>query len=84
MFMAKQLKRRKAAKRKATRRKKLTPLPPVGALKARDAASYLGGISMPTLRRLVARDLLRPSRGLRHHVFSLVELDRYLRDTMTT
>ena len=55
----------------------------VGALKVPDACSYLGGISKLTLYRLVERGLLRPSRGVRHLIFPVTELDRYLKDTMT-
>jgi hypothetical protein len=52
------------------------------ALKINDACSYLGGIHRLTLYRLVERGLIRPSRGLRHLVFPVVELDRYLRESM--
>jgi hypothetical protein len=33
---------------------------PVGALKIKDAAQYLGGISHITVRRLIKRGLLKP------------------------
>ena len=56
------------------------PLVGPGALKLPAASAYLS-ISQPSLRRLVERGLIRPSRGLRHLIFSLDELQRYLRDT---
>jgi Helix-turn-helix domain len=55
----------------------------VGALKLPQAAVYLGGLSIPTMHRLVQRGLLTPSRGLRHMLFPVVELNRFLRDHMT-
>lgn len=53
--------------------------PERGAFKLKEAGEYLGGISKPTLYRLVARGLLKPNRSLRHLVFSRAELDRFLR-----
>jgi hypothetical protein len=58
------------------------PIGPVGALKVRDACFYLGGINKLTLYRLVERELIKPSRGLRHLLFPVTELDRYLKETM--
>jgi Helix-turn-helix domain len=55
----------------------------VSALKLPQAAVYLGGLSIPTMHRLVQRGLLTPSRGLRHMLFPVVELNRFLRDHMT-
>ncbi len=52
---------------------------PQGAFKLKAAAKYLGGISAPTMRRIVARGLLKPNRSLRHLLFSREELDRFLR-----
>jgi excisionase family DNA binding protein len=49
-----------------------------GALKLAEAARYLG-ISQISVRRLIERGLLRPNRNLRHLLFSLEELDRFLR-----
>jgi hypothetical protein len=49
-----------------------------GGLKLKDAAQYLGGLSPLTLRRLVARGLLRPNRATRHLIFAKSELDRFL------
>jgi len=51
---------------------------PVGALKIKDAAQYLGGISRITVRRLIKRGLLKPNRALRHILISVAELDRFL------
>ena len=72
------------SKRKATRKPKVAtnPLAPVGALKVPDACSYLGGISKLSLYKLCERGMIRPSRGLRHLLFPVSELDRYLKDTM--
>jgi hypothetical protein len=36
---------------------------PPGALKQPEARAYLGGISVPTLHRLIRRGLLRPNRS---------------------
>jgi Helix-turn-helix domain len=57
-----------------------TRIIPPGALKQREARAYLGGISIPTLHRLVKRGLLRPNRATRHLLFPISELDRFLRD----
>lgn len=60
---------------------KMTPLaqPPLsGALKLKPAADYLGGLSIPTMHRLVQRGLLKPNRSLRHLIFPIAELDRFL------
>jgi hypothetical protein len=51
----------------------------VGGLKLKPAAAYLGGLSVPTMHRLIARGLLKPNRCLRHLLFSIEELDRFLR-----
>jgi hypothetical protein len=59
----------------APREAKLAP----AALKLKPAAEYLGGLSIPTMHRLVARGLLRPCRQLRHLLFSRDELDRFLK-----
>jgi excisionase family DNA binding protein len=60
----------------APREAKLAP----GALKLKPAAEYLGGLSVPTMHRLIKRGLLRPCRSLRHLLFSRAELDRFLRE----
>jgi hypothetical protein len=54
----------------------------VGGFKLKAAAAYLGGISIPSVHRLVRRGLLRPNRSLRHLIFSREELDRFLREGM--
>jgi Helix-turn-helix domain len=51
-----------------------------GALKSPQAREYLGGISEPTLHRLIKRGLIRPNRSTRHLIFEIRELDRFLRD----
>jgi hypothetical protein len=56
--------------------------PTRGALKLHDARQYLGGISIPTMHRLIQRGLLKPNRSLRHLLFSVSELDRFLKDGM--
>jgi hypothetical protein len=64
--------------------KKITvaPTTPVGALKLREARAYLGNLSVPTMHRLIDRGLLRPCRQVRHLIFPIKELDRFLRDGM--
>jgi hypothetical protein len=52
-----------------------------GALKLRQAREYLGGLSVPTMHRLVKRGLLRPNRATRHLLFPVSELDRFLRES---
>jgi hypothetical protein len=47
----------------------------------RKEAAALLGISTPTLDRLVARGLLKPSRALRKPLFTEAELVRFLEDT---
>jgi excisionase family DNA binding protein len=61
--------------------KKITvaPTTPVGALKLKPAAQYLS-LSKPTVYRLVVRGLLRPNRATRHLLFSIEELNRFLRE----
>ncbi len=49
-----------------------------GALKLKDAAKYLGGISQISLRRLIERGLIKPNRALRHLLIPVSELDRFL------
>jgi len=58
-------------------------LPTNGALKLKPAAEYLGGLSVPTMHRLIKRGLLRPNKSTRHLIFLRSELDRFLRDGMT-
>jgi len=54
--------------------------PAQAALKLKPAAVYLGGLSKPTMYRLVERGLLKPNRALRHLTFAKTELDRFIRD----
>jgi len=58
------------------------PTQSVGGLKLKPAAQYLGGLSVPTMHRLIQRGLLRPNRALRHLLFPKSELDRFLREGM--
>jgi len=51
---------------------------PVGALKLKDAAKYLGGVSEITVRRLIDRGCIKPNRALRHLLIPVSELDRFL------
>jgi len=51
---------------------------PKGALKLKDAADYLGGVSPITLRRLIKRGLIKPNRALRHVLIPIAELDRFI------
>jgi Helix-turn-helix domain len=48
------------------------------ALKLKPACQYLGGISEITLRRLIARGLIKPNRSLRHIIIPVSELNRFL------
>ncbi len=50
-----------------------------GGLKISLAGQYLGGLSKPTMHRLVKRGLLKPNRATRHLIFPIAELDRFLR-----
>jgi Helix-turn-helix domain len=69
-------------KESVTTRKTQEPAPARGALKLRDACEYLGGLSVPTMHRLIGRGLIRPNRSLRHLLFPITELDRFLREGM--
>jgi excisionase family DNA binding protein len=55
-----------------------TPKTPIGALKLKDAAEYLGGVSTITVRRLIKRGLIKPNRALRHILIPITELDRFV------
>jgi len=55
-----------------------TATAPLGALKIKDAAKYLGGISTITVRRLIKRGLLRPNLALRHILIPVTELEAFL------
>ena len=50
----------------------------VGALKIKDVARYLGGISHTSVRRLIKRGLIKPNRSLRHVLVPVSELDKFL------
>jgi excisionase family DNA binding protein len=50
---------------------------PVGALKIKDAAKYLG-VSPISVRRLIKRGLIKPNRALRHILIPVGELERFL------
>ena len=52
------------------------------ALTRVEAADALN-ISPATVDRLVKRGLLRPSRALRRPLFSIAEIERFLRETST-
>jgi len=51
---------------------------PLGALKLKDAASYIGGVSPITVRRLIKRGLIKPNRSLRHILIPISELERFV------
>jgi len=53
---------------------------PRGALKIREAAEYLGGVSQITVRRLIKRGLIKPNRALRHILIPISELHRFLQE----
>ncbi len=54
--------------------------PPKLALTREEAAKALG-LSAPTIDRLAARGLLRPSRATRRPLYSVQEIERFLRET---
>jgi excisionase family DNA binding protein len=58
---------------------KITSLPPTlrGGFQLPEAADYLG-VSTITVRRLVQRGLLKPNRKIRHLLFPVKELNRFL------
>jgi len=43
--------------------------------------AILLGVSDKTVRRLISRKLLRPSRALRHHLIPKKEIERFLDET---
>jgi hypothetical protein len=55
-----------------------TNIAPVGALKIKAAAEYLGGVSTITIRRLIKRGLIKPNRALRHLLIPITELERFV------
>jgi hypothetical protein len=57
--------------------------PEGGTLKLEPARYYIGGLSVPTMHRLLKRRLLRPNRSARHLLFPISELDCFLKDGMT-
>lgn len=59
------------------------PNTPIGALKIPEAGIYLGGLSKWTMHRLIDRGELRPCRGVRHILFTIEELDRWLRENQS-
>jgi DNA-binding transcriptional MerR regulator len=52
------------------------------ALGRKEAAAAIN-VSVETLARLAKRGLIHPSRATRRPLFSVVELERFLRDTAT-
>ena len=47
-------------------------------MKLTEARAYLGNLSKPTVYRLVNDGRLKPCRKLRHLLFTVSELDRFL------
>jgi excisionase family DNA binding protein len=58
----------------------LPPAPDRMAFSLKETAGVLG-VSEKTVRRLVARRLLRPSRALRHLLIAKREIERFLEET---
>ncbi len=58
--------------------------PPRLAFTIQETAHVLGGVCPKTVRRLISRNLLHPSRGLRCPLIPIWEVVRYLSDTMPT
>jgi len=54
------------------------------AYSTKQTCEALGGISPVSLWRLVKRGLLRPSRALRHPLYPVIEIERFLRETSET
>ena len=52
---------------------------PKGALKLKDAADFLGGVSTTSVRRLIKRGLIIPNRSLLHVLIPVSELERFLK-----
>ncbi len=50
------------------------------ALKIRESATYLGGLSTITVRRLIERGKLKRHPAFRHVVIPISELDRFLKE----
>ena len=48
------------------------------AVKLKDAAKIIGGISEKTVARLVARGLLKRVHGIRHVVITMESINRFL------
>jgi hypothetical protein len=57
-------------------------LPPKLALNRIEAAAAIG-VSPATLDRLTLRGLVRPSRATRRPIYSVKELERFLKETTT-
>jgi hypothetical protein len=53
--------------------------PRVAALRMHEARHYIGGISVPTMHRLIRSGKLVPVRKLRVLLFPIEELDRFLK-----
>jgi Helix-turn-helix domain len=49
-----------------------------GAFKLKEACAYLGGLAPITVRRLIARGLIKRVPAIRHLLFAKAELDRFL------
>jgi hypothetical protein len=57
------------------------PVPPPKLALSRAEAAQALGISEPSLDRLAARGLIRPSRALRRPLYGVREIERFLRET---
>ena len=57
------------------------PPPPRLAYSIQETAQMLG-VCTKTVRRLITRGLLRPSRALRHLLIPKTEIDRFLKETL--
>ena len=60
------------------RRETVESLSDRGAFKLEEACEYLGGFAPVTVRRLIARGLIRRVPAIRHLLFARIELDRFL------
>jgi excisionase family DNA binding protein len=55
-------------------------MPPRLAYSLKETATMLG-VCEKSVRRLIHRGLIRPSRALRHILIPKIEIERFLRDT---
>lgn len=60
-----------------------TPAPPLRLAYSVKEAALILGVSEKSVRRLIDRGLLRPSRALRHLLIPRKEIERFLEETLS-